>query len=67
MNAVYPAQNPTVLSAVTFHQSGELEDEGPTLLQSHNNEADHQKMEGSVGAECSTDPAISREFANLLT
>ena len=46
MNAVSPAQELAVLSAATVHQTDELEDEGLTLLQSHNSEADHQKMDG---------------------
>ena len=46
MNTVSLAQNLAVLSAATVHQPEELEDEGPTLLQSHNREVDHQKMEG---------------------
>ena len=40
---------------------------GPTLLRKRNMEADHQKWSGSVGAERFTDPATSREFANLST
>ena len=52
MNAVLPAQNISVLSIATVHQPEELEDEGLTLLQSHNSEADHQKMDGvSRGGE----------------
>ena len=46
MNAVSPVQNPAVLSTATVHQPEELEDEGPKLLQRHNSEADHQKMDG---------------------
>ena len=46
MNTVSPAQNPAMLSAVTAHQSEELEEEGPKLLQRRNSESDHQKMVG---------------------
>ena len=41
-NAVYPAQNPVVLSAVAVYQPEEVEEEGPMLLQSLNSEADHK-------------------------
>ena len=65
-NAVSPAQDLAVLSVVFTHQQKELECEGLLLLQSRNSEVDHQKWSGSVGAERPTDPATSREFANLL-
>ena len=44
MNAVSPAKNLEVLSEVTVQQLGKMEDEGTALLQSHNSEADHQKI-----------------------
>ena len=65
-NVVSPAQDLAVLSALFTHQQEELEGEGPLLLRSRNSEVDHQKWSGSVGAERPTDPATSREFANLL-
>ena len=46
MNAGSPAQESAVLSAVTVHQSEELEEEGPMLLQSRNSEADHKNGRG---------------------
>ena len=61
-----PDQNPAVLSAVTVDQLKELEDKGPTLLQSRNSEADHQKMDGVSRRGASADPATSREVASLL-
>lgn len=67
MNAVFPAQNIAVLSAVIVHQLEELEDEGPMMLQSRNSEADHKQWSESVGVDRPTDQATSIEFANLLT
>ena len=40
---------------------------GPTLLRSHNSVSGRQKTVGVSKGGCPTDPATSREFANLLT
>ena len=46
MNAIYPAQDPAVLSAVIFYHLEELDGEGPILLQRRNSETDPQNMVG---------------------